>query len=89
MIFITLTKPKKKIKTAMVACGLAFILGIVIPLLYVILTHAGGMTQFVSKEDGIPGEPIRVTVPPQEGFVDNIWLDDLLEVMGEAEGIKE
>ena len=89
MILITLTKPKRKLRT-IIGIGLrAFILGVVVPFLYVLLTHAGSMAQFVSKEDGIPGEPIRVTVPPQEGFVDNIWMEELLQVMGETEKINE
>ena len=89
MILITLTKPKRKLRTIIGIGLIAFILGVVVPFLYVLLTHAGSMAQFVSKEDGIPGEPIRVTVPPQEGFVDNIWMEELLQVMGETEKINE
>ncbi len=89
MIFITLTKPKRKLRIVARVALVAVLLGVVVPLLYLILTHAGSMAQFVSKEDGIPGEPIRVTAPPQDGFVNNIWLDDLLEVMGEPQEIKE
>lgn len=83
MIFITLTKPKRKLRAAARVAFIAVLLGVVTPFLYLLLTHAGAMAQFVSKEDGIPGEPIRVTAPPQDGFVNNLWLDDLLATMTE------
>ena len=85
MIFITLTKPKSKIHTLARIALVAVLLGVVVPFLYLLVTHAGAMAQFVSKEDGIPGEPIRVTAPPQDGFVSNMWLDDLLETMSEPQ----
>lgn len=85
MIFITLTKPKRKLRMAARVGFVAILLGIIIPFLYLLLTYAGSMAQFVAKEDGIPGEPIRVTAPPQDGFVGNLWLDDLLETMSEPE----
>ncbi|MCI8336767.1 MAG: hypothetical protein HFI72_06390 [Peptococcaceae bacterium] len=81
MIFITLTKPERKLRMVARVALVALLLGVIVPMLYLLLTHAGSMAQFVSKEDGIPGEPIRVTAPPQEGFVGNLWLDDLLETM--------
>lgn len=88
MIFITLTKPKRKLRM-MVRIGIvALILGVIVPLFYLFLTHAGAMAKFVSKEDGIPGEPIRVAAP-SNGFVNNIWLDDLLEVMSEPRSGQE
>lgn len=85
MIFITLTKPKRKLQLAARIGLVAVLLGVVTPFLYLLLTHAGAMTQFVAKEDGIPGEPIRVTAPPQDGYVGNLWLDDLLATMSEPE----
>ena len=89
MIFITLTKPKRKVRNLVRIALVAVLLGVVVPCLYMLLTHAGAMAQFVSKEDGIPGEPIRVTAPPQDGFVGNLWLDDLLEAMSEPSERKE
>ena len=53
MIFITLTKPKRKLRMAARIGFVAVLLGVIIPLLYLLLTYAGSMAQFVSKEDGI------------------------------------
>lgn len=89
MILITLTKPRKKIKMLIQIAIMVLVVGVLVPVLYLFLTNAGSMSQFVAKEDGIPGEPIRVTVPPQEGFVDNIWMEEFLQVMGEEKSVKE
>lgn len=89
MIFVTLTKPKRKMQLVLSIAFVTVLLGVVVPFLHFALTAAGAMTQFVAKEDGIPGEPIRVTAPPQEGFVDNIWLENLLAVMSEPKEAKE
>ena len=63
MIFLALTKPKKKLGIIFKLLLLALFLGVVVPYTYVSLAEAGAIESYMQtliETESSPGEPIRV-----------------------------
>lgn len=66
MIFVALTKPKKKLGAVLKLLFLILLLGVIVPYTYIALSEAGAMESYVQtlqsliQTETAPGEPIRV-----------------------------
>ena len=77
MIFVALTKPKKKLGAVCKLLFLVLLLGVVVPYAYICLSEAGAMQSYVQtiiKQESSPAEPIRVEEDASElAPVETVW----------------
>lgn len=77
MIFLALTKPKKKLSTICKLLLLVLLLGVVVPYAYISLSEAGAMESYVQtliETERSPADPIRVDGDVLENTpVETVW----------------
>ena len=60
MIFLTVTKPKRKANVLLKVVFALLLLGVLMPSFYNLMQSANSLGRFAAKEEAFPGDPIRV-----------------------------